>query len=557
MRSMVTLSRRLKQAAICLLLPALLLLPRPCSATPPPVITVQPLSQTVQILGSVTFTVTASSGTTMSYQWSKNSATIAGATLSSYTIATVQTTDAGTYSVKVTNAKGSVTSSAATLTVLAAPTIPTQPVSQVGTQGLSASFSVAILGGLPLSYQWQLSGTSLAGATNAALALTNIQTTDAGSYTVAVTNAWGAVTSAVATLTVLVPPGITTPPQSQAVVAGQSPTFSVSASGTAPFSYQWLFNGTASPGATSSALTLSNVQSNKAGNYLVVVTNAAGSVTSGVATLTVYVPAGIATQPSSQTTTQGLNAAFSVVPSGTAPFSYQWCLNGAPLSGATSSALALTNVQTTDAGSYTVVVTNSWGSVTSAVATLTVLVPVGIATQPQSQAVVVGQSPTFSVSASGTAPFSYQWRFNGTSLAGATKSALTLSNVQSNKAGSYLLVAMNSAGSVTSGVATLTVYVPPTITTQPLSQTVTQGLNATFSVVASGTAPFSYQWQFRGTTLPGATNPTLVVMNVQYVQAGNYGVTVTNPWGTAVSASALLTVAVPPGSRSEEHTSEL
>src|ERR1035441_4135495 len=201
MRKKLTLSGRLQPAAIGLFSLSLFL-PRLCFATPPPHITVQPLSQTVQILGSVTFTVTASSGTTMSYQWSKNSATIAGATLSSYTIATVQTTDAGTYSVKVTNAKGSVTSSGATLTVLAAPTIITQPLSQTATQGLSASLSVTVSGAAPLSYQWQLSGTSLAGATNAALALTNIQTTDAGSYTVAVTNAWGAVTSAVAALTV-------------------------------------------------------------------------------------------------------------------------------------------------------------------------------------------------------------------------------------------------------------------------------------------------------------------------------------------------------------------
>src|SRR5205085_1561168 len=114
--------------------------------------------------------------------------------------------------------------------------------------------------------------------------------------------------------------------------------------------------------------------------------------------------------------------------------------------------------------------------VTSAVATLTVLVPAGITAQPQDQAVVVGQSPTFSVVASGTAPFSYQWRFNSTLLGGATNAALALSNVQSNQAGGYTVVVVNSAGSVTSAVATLTVYVPAGIITQPLSQTVTQGL---------------------------------------------------------------------------------
>src|ERR1035441_4225277 len=545
MRNMVKMSRPLK-AAICLLL--LALFPTiPCSATPPPVITVQPLSQTVQILGSVTFTVTASSGTTMSYQWSKNSATIAGATLSSYTIATVQTTDAGTYSVKVTNAKGSVMSSGATLTVLAAPTITTQPVSQAATQGLSASLSVTVSGAVPLSYQWQLSGTSLTDATNAALVLTNLQTTDAGSYTVVVTNAWGSVTSAVAALTVRVPPGITTQPLDQALVAGQTASFSVTASGTAPFGYQWSLNGTRLSGSSNSAMTIANIDATDAGSYMVVVTNAAGSVTSAVATLTVYVPAGILTQPSSQTTTQGKNAIFSIVTSGTAPLSYQWSSSGTTLAGATNAALTLTNVQTTDASSYTVVVTNAWGSATSAVATLTVLVPAGIATQPQSQAVVVGQSATFSVAASGTAPFSYQWRFNGTASPGATSPALTLSNVQSNQAGSYLVVVTNAAGSVTSAVAALTVYVPAGIATQPSSQTTTQGLNAAFSVVPSGTAPFSYQWLLNGTPLSGVTSSALALTNVQTTDAASYTMVVTNTWGSVTSTVATLTVLVPPG----------
>jgi len=131
---------------------------------------------------------------------------------------------------------------------------------------------------------------------------------------------------------------------------------------------------------------------------------------------------------------------------------------------------------------------------------------------------------------------------------GARNLTLTLSGIGTNKAGNYTVAVNNSYGSMTSAVAVLTVYVPPAIMTQPLSQTVTQGQDATFLVAANGTAPFSYQWQFCGTDVAGATNATLVVTNAQLGQAGNYGVTVTNPWGAAVSASALLTVVVPPGS---------
>src|SRR5439155_955559 len=103
-----------------------------------------------------------------------------------------------------------------------------------------------------------------------------------------------------------------------------------------------------------------------------------------------------------------------------------------------------------------------------------------------------GQTASFSVLASGDTPLSYQWNFNGTALSGATNATLGLTNVQTNQAGNYTVLVANNWGSVTSAVATLTVYVPPAIATQPQSLTVTQAQTASFSVVASGTATLSY-----------------------------------------------------------------
>jgi hypothetical protein len=364
-----------QHAAVGLLLSGLLLA-RPCAALgPPPVITVQPSNQTVLYQGTATFSVTATSGTSMTYQWLKNGNDISGATSSTYVITDAQTTDAGSYSVVLVNGGGSTTSDTATLTVNVPPTIATQPQNQTATQGQGASFSVLASGTAPLGYQWYFNGTALSGATGSALNLSNVQTNNAGSYTVGVNNVAGSVTSAAATLTVYVPPGITTQPLSQTVAAGQNVTFSVVAGGTAPLGYQWYFNGTTLSGATASALTLDSVQTNNAGSYSVAVSNVAGSVTSAAATLTVYVPPAITTQPQSQTMTQGQSASFSVVASGTAPLAYQWNFNGAALSGATSSALTLSNVQSGIAGSYSVVVTNIAGSITSAAATLTVTNP--------------------------------------------------------------------------------------------------------------------------------------------------------------------------------------
>jgi uncharacterized protein YpmS len=415
---------------------------------------------TVPILDTATFQVVASSGTTMSYRWYKDGNKIGGATSSTYTIDKAQTTDQGAYSVEVDNAGGSVTSSNATLTVIVPPGITTQPQSQAVARGQNVSFSVVANGSAPFSYHWNLDGAAVSGATNASLSLTNVQTTQAGSYKVVVTNMAGSVTSAVAALTVVVPPGITTQPQSQAVARGQNVSFSVVANGTAPFSYQWNFDGAAVSGATNASLSLTNVQTTQAGSYKVVVTNMAGSVTSAVAALTVIVPPGITTQPQSQAVAKGQNVSFSVVANGSAPFSYHWNFDGAAVSGATNASLTLTNVQTTQAGSYKVVVTNMAGSVTSAVAALTVNIPPGITTQPQSQAVARGQNVSFSVVANGSAPLSYKWRFDGAHVAGATNASLTLTNVQTTQAGSYKVVVTNMAGWTTSAVATLTVTNP-------------------------------------------------------------------------------------------------
>jgi hypothetical protein len=227
-------------------------------------------------------------------------------------------------------------------------------------------------GAAPLSYQWYFDGAPLSGATSASLTLNNVQAAQAGSYSVGVNNVAGSAASSSATLTVNVPPTLTAQPQNQTATQGQGATFSVTASGTAPLSYQWYCNSSALPGATSSTLTLGNVQTNNAGSYTVVVTNVAGSTTSSAATLTVNVPPTITAQPQNQTVKPHNQATFSVTASGTGPLAYQWCLNAAALPGATNSALAVQNVETTNAGSYTVVVTNVAGSITSQAAALTV-----------------------------------------------------------------------------------------------------------------------------------------------------------------------------------------
>jgi hypothetical protein len=266
-----------------------------------------------------------------------------------------------------------------------APSIVTQPQSQIVMAGTNAAFTVTATNTIPLSYHWQFNDAAINGATNTALTLSNAQPSTAGNYTVVVTNAGGAVTSVVAVLSVLAPPAITSQPQNSTNAPGTTTTFSANVTGTAPLYCQWWQTGVALTnsgrvnGATSSLLTLSNVQPGDGGNFILVVSNAFGVVTSTVVTLTVTGPPVITSQPADQSVSSDTEVSFSVVASGTLPLGCRWQRNGTNLvdidniSGANGPMLTLGNVQTNDAGNYRVVITNSEGSITSSVGSLTVI----------------------------------------------------------------------------------------------------------------------------------------------------------------------------------------
>jgi hypothetical protein len=194
---------------------------------------------------------------------------------------------------------------------------------------------------------------------------------------------------------------------SQTITAGQTATFSVTATGTAPLSYQWQKSGTAITGATSSSYTTpAETTADTGAQFTVVISNSAGSVISNAAILTVSAaPAApsITAQPTSQTITAGQTATFSVTATGTAPLSYQWQKSGTPITGATSSSYTTPAETTADTGAqFAVVISNSAGNVTSIGAILTVnAVPPGPLTPSTSTlnfgSVNVGSSSTLGV----------------------------------------------------------------------------------------------------------------------------------------------------------------
>jgi len=169
--------------------------------------------------------------------------------------------------------------------------------------------------------------------------------------------------------------------------------------------------------------------------------------------------------------------------------------------------------------------------------------PVAIVTPPQNQFALAGSNATFSVGAAGSTPFSYQWQFNGTNIAGATSESLIVSNVQTAKAGTYAVVVSNLV-SVATNSATLSLGALPAITVQPLSHTVHVDGTATLSVTAGGAPAPDYQWMFDGNAV-GLDSNVLTITNFQATNAGTYYVVVSNSLGTVASSNALLFLDAP------------
>ena len=447
----------------------------PGLAATAPGITSQPGNLSVVAGKTATFSVVATGGT-LTYQWKKNGTDIPGATSNPYTTpATTLADDGAQFSVVLGNNAGTVTSDKARLTVTTtavAPSFTTQPLATTVTAGQTATFSVQATGTALLRYQWKKNGTPIDGATNSSFTTPATSLADSGTvYSVEASNDLGTATSNMAILTVTtMAPAITTQPKALTVAAGQTATFSVQATGSATFSYQWKKNGTAIGGETSSSYTTPATSLADSGTvYSVEVRNEQGTVSSEDATLTVTVAPAITTQPAALTVAAGQTASFSVQATGSPAPTYQWMKNGADIPGATSNPYTTPITSSADnAAVFKVVVSNSAGTATSREAILTVNVPASIATRPANTSVLAGQTASFTVTAAGTGPFTYQWKRGGanvstgnvtTGVDGTSSTYTTPATAVANDHNAVFTVEVsNSAGPAVTSSATLSVF---------------------------------------------------------------------------------------------------
>ena len=527
-----------------------------------PIILVQPVGQAAGVGSNAAFSVTAISSTLLRYQWYFNASTLlSGATNSTYSISNVQSSHYGSYSVVVSDSFGSVLSDSAYLADRLKPSITEQPrpTNPAMLLGNDLSISLTAIGPQPVTFNLMKGGNTefsqIPWDSTCTFSLTNLQFTNSGTYYVVVTNIAGsAPNSSKVYLTML------EPLTNHTARAGSNVTFSFQAASAAPnlpnstnnwLKYQWWFNQTnllltvtnLNATFTNVTLNLTNVQLANEGDYQVVITNANGLAATQTATLMILRPPTITQQPTPLTVSAGAPAYFAVSIDGSGPLTCQWQRNGNPVAGGTAPALFIPAAQSADAGSYRIIVTNSEGSATSEVASLTVLLPPEILQQPTNQTVHPGTNIAFTVLATGDGMLTYQWWFNSTNLLpSATNATVTLTNVQGLHAGAYHVIVSNSGGAIPSQAATLTVLLPPTLSQPPTSRVAECSSTAVFTVVAEGTAPFFYQWFFGANIIAGANESTLTLTNAGPARAGSYSVVVTNSYGSVTSAPVTLTV---------------
>ena len=461
-----------------------------------PLINIAP-TDVIAAIGSATQLSVDANGTgPLAYQWHKNGNNVTDANGTVLAFPNVQNSDEGVYEVTVSSPYGSVRSGPANLQIGRAPQFTTQPLDHNASIGSNLTLSVDANGSGPLTFEW-FKGTQPLPDANGSKTLTinNVSANDAGNYKVHVANEYGSIDSRVALIAVGYAPVLTrdlTP--DQFIVAGTAINLSVDVNGSAPLTYAWTHDGNSITEANGSTHTIASAALNHAGVYQVNVSNPFGQVAGQPVSINVGYPPVYLTELTDQNATTGDNITFTADVNGTAPITFQWYRETAPISSATNQIYQIPNATSQNNGRYWVKASNLYGIQDSRQARLDVGGPPVIIVQPDANKTATGSTLTLSVEVSGSEPLTYQWYHNNGALSGATEKTLIINDVNGSHNGAYFVRVSNSRGVAESQVVEILVGDAPKIAEQPVSKKTVKDQATFLSVKISNPEGANANW---------------------------------------------------------------
>ena len=498
----------------------------------PPLITMQPVGGAFTAADQHSLRVVVYGERPFSYQWQRNGINLSGATNADLLLDPIQLSHAGSYRVIVSNAHGTASSTAVTVTVAPASySITWTPVSLVYGERLSNTSlnATATIPGV-FSYTPPI-GTLLPAGSH------NLQAT----FTPMDSNIYGGSVNRSALLNIGRAPLQVRATDLSRQRNQPNPTLTVSYSG-------FVNNEGLGVLLTHPVLSTTATIASPVGSYPISISAATAQnylITHVPGTLEVRSPVPvILTQPSDHNISVGATAGFSVVAGGDGPIQYQWRKNGTNLPGQTGATLQFATSQPSDVGSYDVVVSNPNGNITSRTAALSFEGPPTLYHEPDDVVAALGGSLVLSTKVVGTAPFSYVWIRNGTQLPNANSGTLQVSNLAPTDAGAYRLIVANSLGMTNGRTIQVTLLQPPSAIFFPTSRVAQVSQPVSLIPHISG-SQLNIQWFKNGSLLPSESSQQLQISEAHREDSATYRIELNSPIGTAAAEVHLRVIAPP------------